>query len=99
MRLGETTRRITLGLATVAVCLCAGADEGEARMGIPQDWSHRHLVYSNPDTFEEAARAGTVDQWLRNYQDPRFVVQLLRKMEARDAAQSLSKAARPRITP
>jgi hypothetical protein len=49
--------------------------------GGPRDWSHRHLIYANPDTREEAARKGTVafEQWKQKARDPRFAQQVARK--------------------
>jgi hypothetical protein len=48
-------------------------------MGVPQDWSHRHVIHSNPDTLDEAAAKGTLDQWMKKADDPRFVLQLEKK--------------------
>ena len=53
--------------------------------GLPVDWSHRHVIYSNPDTEEEAAAKGELDEWNRKANDPRFILQLERK-EAKAAA-------------
>lgn len=49
--------------------------------GAPQDWSHKHLIYANPDTREEAARKGTLafEEWKQKYKDPRFAQQVARK--------------------
>src|ERR1700733_4503382 len=84
----------TAGLAGLAFlfALCAPlarADDGEPH-GIPQDWSHRHLIFSNPDTPQEAAAKGTYQQWLRDFEDPRFASAVIRKMDA----QELSRAPR-----
>lgn len=57
-----------------------------APIGMPQDWSHRHVVYSNPDTPEEAAKKGQTAKWRKNYRDPRFVLALGRKLESKAAA-------------
>jgi len=54
----------------------------EPRAGLPWDWSHRHVIY-NPETAEEAIANGRYDEWLQKSADPRFVSQLLRKMDAR----------------
>ena len=49
--------------------------------GAPQDWSHKHLLHTNPDTREEAARKGTLafEQWKEKAKDPRFAAQAERK--------------------
>jgi hypothetical protein len=67
----------------------AGAVEkspSTAPIGLPQDWSQRHMVYSNPDTPEEAAKKGQTAKWRKNFRDPRFVLALSRKLEASAAA-------------
>ena len=53
-------------------------------VGAPKDWSHRNLIYSNPDTRDEAARKGAraLEEWTRNQKDPRFVAQLATKEAA-----------------
>ncbi len=47
--------------------------------GLPTDWSHRHVIYGNPGTEQDAIRNGTHEQWLRIVNDPRYVVQSLKK--------------------
>lgn len=80
-----------LGAALAIPASAQGANQ-VARQGMPQDWSHRHLIYSNPDTPEEAALKGGLGQWVTNYSDPRFVLQLVRKMEFAEASQGVGKA-------
>lgn len=60
--------------------------------GIPQDWSHRQVIYANPDSQEEAAAKGTLQQWKSQAEDPRFVLQLEKKY-ARQAAAAVAAAA------
>jgi hypothetical protein len=48
-------------------------------IGMPEDWSHHHLVFSNPGTEEEAIRNGTHDKWLKTVNDPRYVIQQLKR--------------------
>ena len=47
--------------------------------GVPDDWTHHHLVFSNPGTEEEAIRNGTHDQWLKTVNDPRYIIQQLKQ--------------------
>jgi hypothetical protein len=75
--------------AGVIICAFAGSvsaqdepaaqDEVAGALGIPQDWSHRHLIYPNPETFDEATANGTLDAWSEKVKDPRFLLNLLRK--------------------
>src|SRR5579871_2354095 len=47
--------------------------------GVPQDWTHHQLVFSNPGTEEEAIGNGTHDRWLKIVNDPRYVIQQLQR--------------------
>jgi len=48
--------------------------------GIPADWSHRHVVFSNPAATEEEAFAnGTHDHWLNMVNDPRYILQQIKR--------------------
>ena len=57
---------------------------------MPVDWSHRHVIYSNPDTEEEAAAKGKLGEWVRKANDPRFILQLERKEAKAAAKQALA---------
>ncbi len=46
--------------------------------GLPDDWTHHHVVFSNPGTEEEAIRAGRHEQWQAVVNNPRYVIQQLR---------------------
>ena len=50
--------------------------------GIPEDWSHHHLVFSNPGTEEDAIANGTHDRWLNIVNDPRYIIQQLKRRAA-----------------
>lgn len=39
------------------------------------DWSHRHVVFSNPGTEDEARENGTRDRWSKLNSDPRYQIQ------------------------
>src|SRR5580700_984113 len=43
--------------------------------GFPEDWSHRHIVFANPGTEEDAIQNGRYDEWVRIVNDPRYVMQ------------------------
>ncbi|HUX27537.1 MAG TPA: hypothetical protein VMV39_02070, partial [Terracidiphilus sp.] len=47
--------------------------------GLPEGWSQRHVVFSNPGTEQEAISAGRHGQWQHVVNSPRYVVQELRK--------------------
>src|ERR1035441_9477195 len=54
--------------------------------GVPEDWSHHHLVFSNPGTEEDAIANGTHDRWLNIVNDPRYIIQQLKRRAAQGPA-------------
>ena len=53
----------------------AGVSAQSMPKGYPQDWSHRHLVFSNPGTYQQAVQKGTANEWLKITNDPRYIIQ------------------------
>ena len=47
--------------------------------GMPEDWTHHHAVFSDPVTADEAIRKGTYDRWSKIVNDPRYVMQQLKR--------------------
>ena len=47
--------------------------------GVPEDWSHHHVVFSNPGSFDDAMRNREIDEWARTVNDPRYKIQQLRR--------------------
>jgi hypothetical protein len=43
------------------------------------DWTHHHLVFSNPGSAAEAIARGRFEQWLKITQDPRYRLQQLKR--------------------
>jgi hypothetical protein len=61
------------GLVTLAFALAGQqATDAEADEGLPTDWSHRHLIFSQPGTSEQAVRV---------QQDPRYWQQWYRRQQ------------------
>jgi hypothetical protein len=53
---------------------------GDVRItGLVDDWSHHHLVFSNPGTADEAIKNGTYEQWLKITKDPRYIMHQLKR--------------------
>ncbi len=47
--------------------------------GIPYDWSHRYAIFSDPGTEEDALRSGRYEQWQNIVNNPRYVIQQLKR--------------------
>jgi hypothetical protein len=53
---------------------------GKAQItGVPEDWTHHHVVFANPGTEQEAIRAGRHEQWVKTVNDPRYVMQQMKR--------------------
>jgi hypothetical protein len=67
-------------LASPAAAAQSGVDAGGVRItGIPQDWTHHQVVFSNPGTEVEAIQRGTHERWLKIVNDPRYIIQQLHR--------------------
>ena len=79
-------RRLQMALALGATVLGAGIVLGQGeipqRKGVPDDWTHHHLVFSNPGTAAEALQNGTYDRWLTIVSDPRYALQRTKREAA-----------------
>lgn len=49
--------------------------------GYPEDWTHHHVVFSDPGTLHEALGRGSFDLWYKTVTDPRFAFQHHRRGE------------------
>ncbi len=47
--------------------------------GLPDDWTHHHLVFSNPGMEYQAMENGTYDRWLDVVNNPRYIIQQLKR--------------------
>jgi len=43
--------------------------------GVPDDWTHHHLIFSDPGSFADAVNHGSFERWYKVVTDPRFVIQ------------------------
>ena len=64
----------------------SGQEAPTHRMGVVDDWSHHHLVFSNPGTAAEALAQGRVEEWYRIVTDPRYKMQQMKRNAALAAA-------------
>ncbi len=46
---------------------------------IPEDWSHHYVVFSDPGTEQDALRSGRYEQWENVVNNPRYVIQQLKR--------------------
>jgi hypothetical protein len=63
-------------------------------VGVPDDWSHHHLVFSNPGAYEQAAKdPAALAKWLTIHNDTRFVLQQMKRHA--EATGGFSREVRP----
>src|ERR1039458_3786988 len=69
--------------------------------GLPDDWSHHHLVFSNPGTGEDAVKNGTFEHWLKVTSDPRYTMQQIKRSGGAKAVVGgdVSAASTPEVGP
>ena len=85
MKPREDRRAIVAAALTLAALLLLPAAPSAAQTiakpaGVVEDWSHHHLVFSNPGTLPDAVRTGTVDKWYKIVNDPRYRNEQSRRM-------------------
>lgn len=70
--------RSSLAVMVLPALLSAMTAYGQGN-GIPEDWSHHHVVFSSPGSFDDAMRNGKVGEWSKIVNEPRFQIQQLRR--------------------
>lgn len=65
--------------------LISGQPAFQNPLGVPDDWTHHHLVFSNPGTAAEALGQGRFEQWYRTVNNPRYIMQQMKRNPAQRA--------------
>ncbi|MGA8367566.1 MAG: hypothetical protein ACLQMT_08430 [Candidatus Acidiferrales bacterium] len=65
-------------LGGAAVVRSGNADNG-SKMGLVDDWTHHHVIFSDPGTMTEAMAQGRYDEWYRIASDPRYIMQTMKR--------------------
>jgi hypothetical protein len=73
---------VALGVAVLGAGIVLGQGEIPQSKGVPDDWTHHHLVFSNPGTAADAIQNGTYDRWLSIVSDPRYALQRTKRAGA-----------------
>ena len=67
---------VILAMSLTSTVLMNGQEaEVKQAKGMPSDWTHQHVVFSNPGSADEAIRNGTYERWLKISTDPRYIMQ------------------------
>lgn len=80
---------LKLWTAVAAVAMLAGlsvlmsgqekSEEEQPRVPVIEDWSTRHLVFSNPGTYAQALDSRQEDWWERIVKNPRYTFQQMKR--------------------
>jgi hypothetical protein len=70
-------------IVVAALASCPSFAQNENN-GYPEDWTHHHVVFSDPGTLHEASVGGSFDTWYKIVTDPRFAHQRHRHREDPD---------------
>jgi hypothetical protein len=76
---GEQRGQMANPQSSMHVPILTFGPQGPALEHVPEDWTHRHLVFSNPGTEDEAVRSGNYETWRRIVNDPRYIMQQVRR--------------------
>lgn len=87
-----------LGMLFLFSVLTFGQEPSVTRIGGPDDWTHHHLIFSDPGTAGEAMRKGTYSHWWKIVNDPRFILQREKRNAAATNASKLNNFLPPENT-
>jgi hypothetical protein len=73
---------VALALVAISSILISGQPASKHHVGLVEDWSTRHVVFSNPGTYEQAYAKGAYPKWLRTQYDTRFLLQQMKRNAA-----------------
>ena len=73
---------LAVGLLAGLTALIAGKPGTGRGLGLVDDWTHHHVVFSNPGTFAQAVAQGRFKQWYRTVSDPRYIMQQMKRKSA-----------------
>ena len=79
-----------LGMLFLFSVLTSGQEPSAKRIGGPDDWTHHHLIFSDPGTADEAMRKGTYNHWRKIVNDPRYILQREKRNAAATGASKLN---------
>jgi hypothetical protein len=79
---GMLTSFLRLASVIVVAVLATGHSFAQnENSGVPEDWTHHHVVFSEPGTLHEASGRGSFDSWYKTVTDPRFTFQQHKRRE------------------
>jgi hypothetical protein len=66
---------VGFGIVAISSVLIIGKPATGGRMGLVDDWTTRHVIFSNPGTAAVALAQGRFEKWYKIVNDPRYTMQ------------------------
>jgi hypothetical protein len=88
---------LAVGLLAGLTGLIYGQTASQPPVGMPEDWTHHHVVFSNPGTAAEALAQGRYEQWSKIVNDPRYILQQMKRNPAQRALATAPDFATPAV--
>jgi len=77
---------VVFGMLLALVASLSSQERPAAKNGVPDDWTHHRLIFSNPGSAEDAIKNGSFVRWLGIVNDPRYNLQQTKRNSAANAA-------------
>jgi hypothetical protein len=77
---------LAVGLLAGLNVLISGTPATAPMMGWVDDWTHHHVVFSNPGTAAEALAQGRFEKWYQIVNNPRYMMQQMKRNPERAGA-------------
>jgi hypothetical protein len=77
---GSVSRLLPSVIILSGTLASVGLAHAQQPKGVPWDWTHSRVVFSQPGTADEAIRKGAYEHWLKISTAPRFMVQQQRRL-------------------
>ncbi|HUK32231.1 MAG TPA: hypothetical protein VLV89_14030 [Candidatus Acidoferrum sp.] len=74
------------GVLVALAAAHSGRGAAITKNGVPDDWTHHRLIFSNPGSAEEARKRGTYNRWLEITNDARFTLQQIKRSSMEKSA-------------
>jgi hypothetical protein len=75
----STTSFVLVMIAAFGLHLRAQETQGPPKAAFVDDWTHHHLIFSNPGAREDAVRNKTLDKWQGVNDNPRYQMQQIKR--------------------
>lgn len=83
--------RLAILLLVLGFTQLSSGQQAPARHGVPDDWTHHRLIFSNPGSAEAAMQRGDYFHWLKVVNDPRFILQQTKRTAAARSGMNLER--------